>query len=116
MHEGLKQWVNENLEQPGIRAYGVRLPDHTGFSRSLVAEYGEPQLEETWHSLSEVVNALLLNRIPATHLRWTYEQGHLYFAVRADGAAIGIFTSPPAEYDAALVDRLLREFMSFREP
>ena len=112
MYETLQQWIGRNLRQPGIKAFGVRLPDKTCFSHSFAPEFEEKSLDETWHNLIDVANALLLHKIPATRLRWTYGSGYLHFVIRHDGIALGLFSDPSEEASVIEgVERLLEEFM-----
>jgi hypothetical protein len=112
----LQQWIGEKVRQPGIRGFGLRLPDATCFSHSFAPECDEQRLNETWHSFNEVLNALRLQGIPATRLRWSYNQGFLYFAVRRDGVSLGLVAARSSERAVAdAMDRLLTEFIAFED-
>jgi hypothetical protein len=114
MHQAMQQWIGKNLPRPGIRAFGLRLPDQTCFSSSLTPEFDPRHLDDAWQSLSELANALSLQRIPALRLRWIYENGFLYFVMRPDGVALGLLTAQFREGPITRsVDQLISEFVAF---
>jgi hypothetical protein len=113
MNSTLHDWLRSKTQRASILACGLRLPDQSCFSQSYSKAFSPAQLDQTWQRLAETVQSLSQHRIAATRLRWTYDQSQLYFAMRSDGTAFGMFTlRSPSEADQRAIDQLIGEFLT----
>lgn len=113
MNDSIAVWLHQVTHLPGIVVCGLRLADRATLTHSVSADFPEEQMNRTWHRLSEVFQGLSLHRVQGHQLRWSYEQADLHFAIREDGACIGLVSlTGLAAPDPLLVSNLIDQFLS----
>lgn len=112
MRDYFQSWLDQAAGRRGVLACGIRPPNDRSFAvKSCHAEFPEPRAKEMLQCLSEVIQALLQNRIAMNHLCWTFENGELHCAARDDGAIAALLVSRELDVTPA-VNRLFSEFLS----
>jgi hypothetical protein len=113
MNDPLTVWLHQVTQVPGIIVCGVRLPDRSTFTRSVAQEFPEEQMNRTWHRLSDTLQTLNVHRVQGQQMRWSYEHAEIHFAVRSDGATIGLVSlTGLAAPDPQIVSNLIDQFLS----
>jgi hypothetical protein len=93
MNDRLNQWLTSQERMPGVLGCGIRHADRTVFTLSFVPELGEPVLANTWTCVADTFQVFQLHRLPATRLRWVYQELLVHCAWRTDGACLTFLTT-----------------------
>ena len=115
MKESTNLWLSSAARLPGVLACGVRYPDNSTFTQSWAEGFAPERLDNALRCVADTFQVLNLNRVPATSVRWVYEQAFLYCARRSDGICLGIFcTKDLQQKSPGAIERLLADFQSLR--
>ncbi len=110
MKEALQAMLERGLPQPGVAAWGARLPDRTVANHCYSDWFGPAQIEQALTRLALAAESLKPHRIEAMRLCWVFEHARILFAVRPDGACLGFFLENRPGLSSAAVESLLQEF------
>lgn len=105
MKEEVNLWLSQQGRLPGVLACGVRYPDRSSFTQEWAEGYERDWMERSLSCLSDICRLLRLNGLSGRWLRWSYREGWLYAAERADGTLLALVTTPgqaPAEREAVM--------------
>ena len=111
MTDSCQTWIEQRCRLPGILGCGVRLPDRTCFGRSNSKGAPAETLDQAWNQVAEAMTLITQHHLTATRALWTFSDGQVHCAVRADGAVLCLITPPSTHaYSPALIEKIIGEF------
>jgi len=107
-----QEWINRNLDIPGVLGFGIYTPDKGGFIASCVHTFSAEALENAWRCVAETIPVMQLNRFPTARFRFVYDQAVVHCERRRDGTCLGVFAVKGHQFEQDELYRLLGEFHS----
>jgi hypothetical protein len=74
------------------------------------AEIINDQVEKAMACIAAIVPQLLTQGLLPGRIIWDFTNGRLYYVVRPDGSALGLFCKPGAQAETLAVDEFIAEF------
>jgi hypothetical protein len=108
--EALQALLTRGLPQPGVAAWGARLPDRAVASHCYSDWFAPQQVEQALTRLALAAESLKQHRIEPVRLCWVFEHARILLAVRGDGACLAFFVENRTGLPTAALERLLEEF------
>lgn len=111
MNQKFKQWLDDCALAPGLLGGGVRRPDGTCVSHSFHGSCPGERIEESLRCFGDFLPTLATHGLSPRWLTWTFENGQIRLAERADGLLLGLviqLNSPAAQN----LDLLTEEFFN----
>ena len=112
MREVLQALLQNGLPQPGVAAWGARLPDHSVGSQCYSDWFTPAQIEQLVTRLALAAESLRTHRIDPVRLRWTFEHARIHLALRRDGACLALFVENRPDLSAAGLNGLIEGFIA----
>jgi hypothetical protein len=74
------------------------------------AEIANEQVERAMNAVVPLIPKLVSQGLLPGRVVWDFTNGRLYYVVRPDGAALGIFCKPGGQAENAAVEEFIAEF------
>ena len=110
MNDIIPNW----LDNPGLShvlACCFRLPNGESHVQIAGTEPANENFEQTMKQIANAVPTLLKQQLLPGQMVWNFANGRLYYAVRADGAALGLYCRTGSDPEAAAVGEFLTDFL-----
>ena len=107
--ENLADWLRQTTFIQGALVRAIRFADASVACDLDSRAFPASQLEQAFRNLSGIFSTALPDGQRPTRLVWHFERAGLHCVRRADGALLGIFTTPK-DADLAGIEKQLREF------
>lgn len=106
----IPNWL-DNPRLSHVLACCLHLP--TGESHVQVAgtEPANENFDEAIKRLGDIIPSLLEQKLVPGQMIWHFASGRLYYAVRGDGAALGLYCRSGSDIEAAAVSDFLTDFI-----
>jgi len=110
MNEIIPNWL-DNPQLSHVLACSLILP--TGESQVQVAgtDPANQNFARAMKRLGDIAPLLLQQGLLPGQMIWNFSGGRLYYAVRSDGVALGLYCRPGADTEAAAVGDFLIDFL-----
>jgi|SRR5215831_9775808 len=109
MKDVLQNWLdNPRLSQ--VQACCTRSPGGEHHIQIAGAEIINEQVERAMNCVARSVPKLIKQGLLPGRILWDFTNGRLYYAVRADGSALGVFCKPGGQAENAAVEEFIAEF------
>ena len=112
MKEALQALLQNGLPQPGVAAWGARLPDQSLGSQCYTDWFTPAQVEQILTRLTLAAESLRPHRVEPVRLCWTFEHARIHLALRHDGACLAFFLENRPGLPAAGLDELIAQFIA----
>jgi hypothetical protein len=106
MNQSVQQWLTSRAAQNGTLACGVRPPDGKCICHGVEESCPPARMERILGQFEHIRPAVA----GARWSTWTFDQGHIRFAERADGWLLGLVVRADSDA-AAKMDALCEEFL-----
>ena len=110
MKEALETLLTRGLPQPGLAAWGARLPDQALASHCYNDWFAPQQIEQALTRLTLAAESLRQHKLEPLRLCWAFEHARIHLALRRDGACLAFFVENRPGLSTAALERLLEEF------
>jgi len=110
----MKEIIPNWLDNPGLShllACCLRLANGESHVQMAGTETANQNFEQTMKLIANVVPLLRKQQLLPGQMIWNFAGGRLYYAVRADGAALGLYCRSGSDAEAAAVSDFLTDFM-----
>ena len=110
----MKQIIPNWLDNPGLShvlACGLRLSDGESHVQMSGTEPANENFEQAMKQIANVIPLLRKQRLLPGQMVWNFASGRLYYAVRADGAALGLYCRTGSDREVIAVNEFLTDFM-----
>lgn len=101
----LETWMQRELALDGVLAAGGGADLSSGFSALANGELVLAGDDEVWRTLATTMRGLQASGAAVEELLWGFEHAILCTVLRADGAWLGVFSTPKLSDDSALALR-----------
>lgn len=101
----MKSWVEREFAFDGVLAAGGGTNLASGFSALAAGELVLAGDDEVWRTLAATLRELQASGAIVEELLWSFEHAILCTVLRADGAWLGVFSTPKLSDDSALALR-----------
>jgi hypothetical protein len=109
MKDVVQNWLdNPRLSQ--VQACCTRSPSGEHHIQSAGAEIVNEQVERAMNRIAPIVPKLINQGLLPGRILWDFTNGRLYYVVRADGSALGIFCKPGGQAEISAVEEFIAEF------
>lgn len=110
MKEFIPNWL-DNPRLSHMLACCLRLP--TGESQVQVAgtDPANQNFNQAMKRIGDVVPSLLQQKLLPGQMIWNFAGGRLYYAVRSDGVALGLYCRSGSDAEVAAVSDFLTDFI-----
>ena len=112
MKEALQALLEKGLPQPGVAAWGSRLPGQAADSRCYSDWFTPAQIEQILTRLALAAESLRSHGIQPSRLGWTFEHARICLALRRDGGCLALFVENRPGLPSAEIEGLLEEFLA----
>lgn len=110
MKAALEALLARGLPQPGLAAWGARLPDHAVASHCYSDWFAPQQIEQALTRLALAAGSLRQHKFEPLRLCWVFEHARIHLALRRDGACLAFFVENRPGLSTTALERLLEEF------
>ena len=110
MKEIIPNWL-DNPSLSHVLACCLRLPDGESLVQMAGTEPANKNFEQAMNCIAEVIPTLRKQRQLPGQMIWNFAGGRLYYALRADGAALGLYCRTGSDTEADAVSEFLADFM-----
>jgi hypothetical protein len=109
MKDVAQNWLdNPRLSQ--VQACCVRSAKGENHIQIAGAELTNGHVERAMNRVAAVVPLLLKQGLLPGRVVWDFSNGRLYYLVRADGVALGLFCKPGGQAETLAVEEFISEF------
>jgi len=109
MKDAVQNWLdNPRLSQ--VQACCTRSASGEYHIQVAGAEIINEQVERAMSSVAAIVPRLITQGLLPGRIVWDFTNGRLYYVVRADGSALGLFCKPGAQAENSAVEEFVAEF------
>jgi hypothetical protein len=109
MKDVVQNWLdNPRLSQ--VQACCTRSPSGECHIQIAGAEILNEQVERAMDCIAALVPRLIHQGLLPGRIVWDFTNGRLYYVVRADGSALGLFCKPGGEAETSAVHEFIAEF------
>ena len=106
----VENWL-DNPSLSAVQACCVRSPDGQTQTQVAGAEVGNETFEQTINSLSALLPLLTDQGLLPGQIMWSFANGTLFFVVRSDGTALGLYCRPEIETSSAAIAEFIADFV-----
>ena len=110
MKEIIPSWL-DNPSLSHVLACCLRLPNGENQVQVSGTEPANENFEQAIHQIADVIPSLRKQRLLPGQMIWNFANGRLYYAVREDGSALGLYCRAGSDAEAAAVSDFLTDFM-----
>ena len=110
----MKQLIPNWLDNPGLShvlACGLQLPSGESHVQMAGTEPANKNFEQAMKQIANVIPLLRKQQLLPGQMVWNFASGRLYYAVRADGAALGLYCRTGSDLEVVAVTEFLTDFM-----
>jgi hypothetical protein len=101
----MESWMQREFALDGVLAAGGGTDLSAGFSALATGELVLAGDDEVWRTLAATMRELQACGAAVEELLWGFEQAVLCTVLRADGAWLGVFSTPKLSDDSAMALR-----------
>lgn len=103
-------WLdNPRLSQ--VQACCTRSPSGEHHIQIAGAEIANEQVERAMNCIAGIVPRLINQGLLPGRIVWDFTNGRLYYVVRGDGVALGLFCKPGGQTETSAVEEFIAEFV-----
>jgi hypothetical protein len=110
MKEIIPNWL-DNPRLSHVLACWLRLPGGEGQVQVAGTEPANDHFNQAMKRMATIVPPLLAQRLLPGQMIWNFALGRLYYAVRTDGAALGLFCKAGSDAEVAAVSDFINDFL-----
>jgi len=110
MKEIIPSWL-DNPSLAHVLACCLRLPDGEGHVQMAGTEPANENFNHAMKRIGDLIPSLHKQQLVPGQMVWNFAGGRLYYAVRADGAALGLYCRTGSDTEATAVGNFLNDFM-----
>ena len=110
MKEIIPSWLDNPLLSH-VLACCLRLPDGESHVQMAGTEPANENFDHAMKRIGDLIPSLRKQQLVPGQMVWNFAGGRLYYAVRTDGAALGLYCRDGSDTEAAAVGNFLNEFM-----
>ncbi|HEX5220753.1 MAG TPA: hypothetical protein VFZ59_14375 [Verrucomicrobiae bacterium] len=110
MKEIIPNWL-DNPSLSHVLACSVRLPNGENHVQVSGTEPANENFQQAISQVASVIPALRKQRLLPGQMVWNFANGRLYYAVRDDGATLGLYCRAGSDTETAAVSDFLTDFM-----
>jgi hypothetical protein len=110
MKEIIPNWL-DNPSLSHVLACCLQLPNGESQVQMAGTEPANQNFEQAMQHIGDVVPTLLNQKLLPGQMVWNFAGGRLYYAVRPDGAALGLYCRGGSDTETAAVGEFLTEFI-----
>src|ERR1041384_6368612 len=109
MKDVVQNWLdNPRLSQ--VQACCTRSANGEHHIQVAGTEIVNEQVERAMNSVAPIIPKLVSQGLLPGRVVWDFTNGRLYYVVRGDGTALGIFCKPAGQAENAAVEEFIAEF------
>ena len=113
MKEALETLLANSLPQPGLAAWGARLPDHALLHHCYSDWFAPGQIEQLVTRMALAAENLRSHGIEPLRLCWRFEHARVLLALRPDAACLALFLENRPGLSTAALESLLEKFLAW---
>lgn len=102
-------WL-DNPRLSHVQACWIRLASGESHVQVAGTDSTNQPIERTMQNIADIVPLLTSQRFVPGWIIWNFAAGRLYYIVRSDGAALGLYCKIGSDEESAAVGDLLTEF------
>jgi hypothetical protein len=110
MKELIPNWL-DNPRLPHVLAGCLHLPGGESQVQMAGPDPANQNFEQAMRQIANTIPTLRQQQLLPGQMVWSFASGRLYYAVRADGAALGLYCRTASDPEAAAVNEFLTDFM-----
>jgi len=110
MNEIIPNWL-DNPSLSHVLACCLRLPSGDSHVQMAGTEPANKNFEQAMKCIADVLPSLCKQRLLPGQMIWSFAGGRLYYALRTDGVALGLYCRTGADSETAAVSEFLTDFM-----
>ena len=110
MKEIIPNWL-DNPSLSHVLACCLRLPNGESHVQMSGTEPANQNFEQAMKQIANVVPTLRKQQLLPGQMVWNFAGGRLYYALRSDGAALGLYCRTGSDPEASAVTEFLTDFM-----
>ena len=114
MKEIIPNWL-DNPSLSHVLACCLRLPSGESHIQVSGTEPANQNFEQAINQIANVIPSLREQRLLPGQMIWNFVGGRLYYALREDGAALGLYCRAGSDAEAEAVGEFLTDFMQQTE-
>lgn len=114
----MKEIIPNWLDNPGLShvlACCLRFPNGESHVQVSGTEPANENFQQAINQIATVIPALRNQRLLPGQMIWNFAGGRLYYALREDGAALGLYCRAGSDAEAAAVTDFLTDFIQRTE-
>ena len=105
----VENWL-DNPSLSAVQACCIRSPDRQMHTQVAGTELDNETFEQTIHALVPLVPMLQEQGFLPGHVVWSFDNGALFFVLRADGTALGLYCRSEMESCSAAIAEFIADF------
>jgi hypothetical protein len=111
----VQNWL-DNASLANVQACCIRIPSGECYTQVVGNDFNSDSFDRAITNIATIVPALTRQGFLPGQVVWSFAKGKLFYAVRPDSVALGLFCGPDGETNSSAVDGFIADFMASPEP